>query len=515
MLIAVVTVAVGIGVLGITQMSKLDARLRTVATMNAPALSDLGDIRGAQGMINHWAVMWYVDPTPEGHQRTRDGQHAADAAIDTAITSYLSHTTEPSGRQLASQLMADHRKFRVERDISYGDTPPAGYVPISDMTEFTNLIQRIDSSILELAKIEKASAENAAAEGAEAYSTARTILLLAMFGGLAAAVALAMLVASRIVRPLREVTAVTKRMADGDLTKAAVVKSTDEVGTLAVAINQARENFATAVSALATTAETLQSDSTRLVEVNDRLLTGTVGANDQAVTVATAADKVSLNLQTVAAGAEELGSSIREIAHSANEGATVASHAVQVAESTTDVVAKLGDSSAQIGNVVKVITSIAEQTNLLALNATIEAARAGEAGRGFAVVANEVKELAQATARATEDIGTKVEAIQSDTAQAIGTIGEISSIIAKINDYQLVIASAVEEQTATTNEMGRNIAHAASGSSEIANSISQVADTTKTSTQEIDQSRQAAVDLEQLSAHLRELVANFKYTSSV
>ena len=144
---------------------------------------------------------------------------------------------------------------------------------------------------------------------------------------------------------------------------------------------------------------------------------------------------------------------------------------VRVADTTNATINKLGDSSAEIGKVIKVITSIAQQTNLLALNATIEAARAGEAGKGFAVVANEVKELAKETARATEEIGRKIEAIQSDTKGAVAAIGEISGVINQINDISTTIASAVEEQTATTNEIARNATEAARGSTEIAKNI--------------------------------------------
>ena len=141
-------------------------------------------------------------------------------------------------------------------------------------------------------------------------------------------------------------------------------------------------------------------------------------------------------MQTVASGTEEMTASIREIAKNAQDAAGVAASAVQVADQTNATVAKLGESSAQIGDVIKSITSIAEQTNLLALNATIEAARAGEAGKGFAVVANEVKDLAQETANATEDISHRVEQIQIDTEAAVSAISEISAIIARINDTQ-------------------------------------------------------------------------------
>ncbi len=195
---------------------------------------------------------------------------------------------------------------------------------------------------------------------------------------------------------------------------------------------------------------------------------------------------------------------------SANDAARVASQAVGIVETTNESVAKLGASSQEIGNVVKVITSIAEQTNLLALNATIEAARAGEAGKGFAVVANEVKELAQETARATEDIARRVEAIQADTGGAVEAIGEIATIIASINDYQLTIASAVEEQTATTNEMARNVAEASTGSGEIATNISGVAAAADTTTQAVNQTLTAIEELARMSNELRLEVARFR-----
>ena len=160
---------------------------------------------------------------------------------------------------------------------------------------------------------------------------------------------------------------------------------------------------------------------------------------------------------------------------------------------------------------IKVITSIAEQTNLLALNATIEAARAGDAGKGFAVVASEVKDLAQETSRATEDISRRVEAIQADTHGAVSAIEEISRVIARISDFQTTIASAVEEQTATTTEMNRNVAEAATGAGEIAQNITGVADAARVTSEGVTQSQQATQELARLSTELGSLVSTFRY----
>ena len=203
--------------------------------------------------------------------------------------------------------------------------------------------------------------------------------------------------------------------------------------------------------------------------------------------------------------------SIAEISSNANQAARVAAEATAMAVAINEQVAHLGQSSQEIGEVIKVITQIAEQTNLLALNATIEAARAGEAGKGFAVVAGEVKDLAQETAKATEDIGARVDAIQRDTSGAVEAIGKIAAIVKEINDFQLTIASAVEEQTATTNEMSRGVAEAASGSGEIAGTIASVASSASDASNVLEQIQLSIGELAELSASLRSKAEAFTY----
>jgi methyl-accepting chemotaxis protein len=207
----------------------------------------------------------------------------------------------------------------------------------------------------------------------------------------------------------------------------------------------------------------VRDGSARIVAINKKVGQSAAAVSRDVETAASDCDIVTANISTVASAMEEMSASISEIASSAGDATAAASEAMRVVDATTDTVGQLGTSSAEIGKVIEVITSIAEQTNLLALNATIEAARAGEAGKGFAVVANEVKELAKATADATGDINSRVVAIQSDTDSAVEAISRISAVVGNINDFQNVIASAVEEQTATTNEIVRSVSEAASG----------------------------------------------------
>jgi len=297
---------------------------------------------------------------------------------------------------------------------------------------------------------------------------------------------------------------------EGDLTFSISVTGTDPLGRMGESLTTFLDDLRSSLTEIGRNATQLGASSEELTAVSQSLSSNAEETSAQANVVSAAAEQVNKNVQTVPTGAEEMTASIREISKSASEAANVATQAVKVAETTNATVGKLGESSAEIGKVIKVITSIAQQTNLLALNATIEAARAGEAGKGFAVVANEVKELAKETAKATEDISQKIEAIQADTRGAVSAIARISEIINQINDIQTTIASAVEEQTATTGEISRNVAEAARGSSEIAQNITGVATAATNTSQGSSDAQRAAVALSRMATELTRLVGRFK-----
>jgi methyl-accepting chemotaxis protein len=379
---------------------------------------------------------------------------------------------------------------------------------VQDFQDLRNMTDNVND------KLEAESAHSQAEASRIVNRSKLTVVILCVICSFVTFVG-AFLVARNMNKRLGTIIMRFKEMAGGDLIHQLDDARTDELGEMAHWFNDSIGKLRGAIAQVATSAHSVTSAVEQLSSVSHHMSENSEETTLQANVASTATEQVSHNLQTVATGTEEMSVSISEIAKNAGDAASVAGEAVKVAQSTNETIRKLGDSSAEIGQVIKVITSIAEQTNLLALNATIEAARAGEAGKGFAVVANEVKELAKQTAKATEDISRKVEAIQSDSKRSVDAIATVTNIINQINDISSTIATAVEEQSATANEMNRNISEGARGSGEITKTISAVAQAAQNTSRGAQELKKATQDLGRMSTELQELVGQFKYQTMV
>jgi methyl-accepting chemotaxis protein len=308
---------------------------------------------------------------------------------------------------------------------------------------------------------------------------------------------------------------VIDRAADGDLTQEIAQTNgdlaDDVVGQMGASLKRFFQQLRQSITTIGTNAGILSGSAEKLMSISESLQNNADKTSEQTTVVSSSTEGINNMINTVSSGTEQMSASIQEISKNVNDATNIASTAVELAKTTNKTISQLGQSSMEIGDIIKVITSIAEQTNLLALNATIEAARAGDAGKGFAVVANEVKQLANQTAEATDDISKKIQSNQKDTEQAITVIGEITSIINQVNEIITTIAGAVVEQAATTGEMSRNISEVVKGSSDISQSITQVAQNAKTASAETGEARDAVSELVNMAETLHKLVSQFKY----
>ncbi len=357
------------------------------------------------------------------------------------------------------------------------------------------------------------SNEDAATAGlSSTIHSIRVTALVAALIALAVVSTVAVLITRSIVRPLAVLQANLGHVADHlDLTVQVDESGGPEFRSLGAAANRLLGEVRRLVGQIAGHAGALSASSVELAAVSRQLTGSAESTTNMAVRSSNTAGDVAANVQTVAAATEEMTSAIDEIARGASAAAATGAQATVLASEAQVAMQRLGVSSAQIDQVAKLIGGIAEQTNLLALNATIEAARAGEAGKGFAVVASEVKDLATRSSGATADISQQIAAVQSDVQSAIAAIGQIASVIDEISETQTSIATAVEEQTATTLEISRSLAGVAMGSDSIASDVDAVSRSSGEVSSAAENTESSAAELSQIAVELQQLVGSFRY----
>jgi methyl-accepting chemotaxis protein len=400
--------------------------------------------------------------------------------------------------------------------------------------------QEIKSCLTSLENFENQKSEEYFFKAKTGSNNATSIFLLFILISITTSIIIVIYISRLIVKPVNTVVSELKTITNGewDLKRRIPVESKDEIGIMTEGYNTFIEKLHQIITNISGSTQTLSSASEELTAITSQLASNAEDMSSQSNAVASATEQATVNINNISSSAEQMSNSVstaaisieqmslslNEVSKNCQAETTIAANANNQVKSTRDLMERLGVSSKEIGKIVDIINDIADQTNLLALNATIEAASAGEAGKGFAVVASEVKELAKQTAQATEQISKQVEQMQGNTTNAVKAIEEITKITNDINSISHTIVSAVEEQSATVNEISknitgasqaateiaRNVGESAKGLVEISNNIHGVNTFTTETTDGIRNIKDSSQDLSKLSIELQKIINQFK-----
>ncbi|MGE3333012.1 MAG: methyl-accepting chemotaxis protein [Rhodospirillaceae bacterium] len=505
----------------------------------------LGRLTKAMSEIRILQARHIMEATPEALAATEKQVDAAVAALAAVEAEYEATIVTDEDRKLFAAYKVKREAFVASlqdtvvpsREMK-NDQASAAFVG-STLATYSGAVDALS----ELVALNKSGAKDAVTSGQKLFDTTLMIIAGAVALVIGVLVWATMFAGSNISAPISNITGVMSALADGNKTIAIpYADRKDEIGAMAAAVEVFKVNMIKADEMAAAQEAARKAKELRAEQVAARTrqfdtivrssLTAVSGAsqemeasastmqavaeetNVQSAAVAAASEQAASNVQTVAAATEELTSSIKEIGRQVTQSSQVASKAVEEANKAKDMVRGLDDSAQKIGKVVALITDIAEQTNLLALNATIEAARAGEAGKGFAVVASEVKNLANQTAKATEEIAAQINDIQGATKSSVGAIESIFETIGQIDQISTTIASAIEEQTAATAEISRNVEQASAGTQEVSSNITGVTkaagETGQVSTQVLEAAKELARQSDGLRAEVDGFLADIK-----
>jgi len=502
-----------LGLVALHGLGNVRAQAAELADRSFPLTQALSELRPAMFVYRVSEIDYAFTQDPDERDLRSAKMHSGLAEAETGLAklSSLLHTSDE--KKIFAAITADLEKCKAETSAVLAlvaqkkDLEAQSEETGTANGNFDDLMADIKTAI----DLEASQAEASSKASNILYQRFRLLVLATLMTAVGLVIVMAIASSGIIARPIHEVSRVAKLIASGDLTGPMLpVRSLDEVGQLAGSVNSMHKHLKVTISSVLSNATHIAYASKKFLTVGRAMHSNSEETSTQSQAVFVATEEVNRNLENVANATDQMSTTIRDIAKNASEAARIAGEARQRAADTNTIVINLGNSTAKIGEVIKVVTSIAHKTNLLALNATIEAARAGEVGAGFAVVASEVKELARQTATSAEEISLMIEAIRGDSKAAIEAISSIDGIIAQVHAISTSIATAVEEQSASTDQMSSSLAGATKSSRDVAENIRTVARVSQNTSQGAVDLEKAATELSQTSADLHDLVSQFR-----